>query len=141
LVNYYLDDIVDIKANSAVHRGMPHSIYHGKTGKVWDVTPRSVGVEVMKKVRGKLIRKRIHVRIEHVKKSGCQEEFRKRLAANLAIRQAEAKTNAALKKAGKPPVARANLKRYPQAPLPAHTIRVADATVESVSPLKYELLM
>ncbi len=29
LVNYKVGDIVDIKANGAVHKGMPHKYYHG----------------------------------------------------------------------------------------------------------------
>lgn len=32
-------------------QGMPHKYYHGKTGVVWNVTKRSVGVEVNKQVR------------------------------------------------------------------------------------------
>ena len=141
LVNYHLGDIVDIKANASVHRGMPHRIYHGKTGKVWDVSPRAVGVEVLKRVRGKYLRKRIHVRIEHVKKSHCRDELLARISANRAIRKAEAERNAELKKQGKAPLAAQSLKRLPAAPLPAHTIKGADAKIETVAPLKYELLM
>jgi len=137
LVNYHLGDIVDIKANSSVHRGMPHRIYHGKTGKVWDVTPRAVGVEVLKRVRGKYLRKRIHVRIEHVKKSHCRDELFKRIE----IRRAERERNAQLKKEGKAPIAPVSLKRTPAQPLPAHTIKVADAKIETVASIKYEVLM
>lgn len=32
-------------------QGMPHKYYHGKTGVVWNVTKRSIGVEVNKQVR------------------------------------------------------------------------------------------
>ena len=32
LVNYKLGDYVDIKANSAIQKGMPHKFYHGRTG-------------------------------------------------------------------------------------------------------------
>lgn len=34
LVNYRLGDYVDIKANSAIQKGMPHKFYHGRTGVV-----------------------------------------------------------------------------------------------------------
>ena len=34
LVNYKLGDYVDIKANSAIQKGMPHKFYHGRTGRV-----------------------------------------------------------------------------------------------------------
>ena len=30
---------------------MPHKVYHGRTGVVWNVTKRSVGVEVNKQVQ------------------------------------------------------------------------------------------
>lgn len=29
---------------------MPHKFYHGKTGRVWNVTKRAVGVELLKQV-------------------------------------------------------------------------------------------
>ena len=45
-------DLVDIVANAAVHKGMPHKFYHGRTGTVFNVTPRAVGVEVNKQVGG-----------------------------------------------------------------------------------------
>lgn len=32
-------------------QGMPHKFYHGKTGIVWNVTKRAVGVELLKQVR------------------------------------------------------------------------------------------
>merc|ERR1712153_278937 len=53
LVNYKVGDYVDIKANSAVQQGMPHKTYHGRTGVVWNVTKRAVGVLVNKQVDGK----------------------------------------------------------------------------------------
>ncbi|CAL9091114.1 unnamed protein product [Musa textilis] len=31
---------------------MPHKFYHGRTGKVWNVTKRAIGVEINKQVRG-----------------------------------------------------------------------------------------
>ena len=36
-------------------QGMPHKVYHGRTGVVWNVTKRSVGVEVNKQVRTMII--------------------------------------------------------------------------------------
>ena len=33
-----------------MHQGMPFKVYHGRTGKVWNVTKRAVGVEVNKQV-------------------------------------------------------------------------------------------
>lgn len=40
---------MDIKANGAVQKGMPHKVYHGKTGVVYNVTKTSVGVIIYKK--------------------------------------------------------------------------------------------
>lgn len=40
-----------LKANGAIHKGMPHKCYHGKTGRVFNVTKRAVGVVVNKQIR------------------------------------------------------------------------------------------
>ena len=61
---------------------MPHKYYHGKTGRVWNVTKRAVGVELLKQVNGRYIRKRLHVRIEHVNPSRCHEDFLQRVKTN-----------------------------------------------------------
>ena len=61
---------MDIKVNSTIHKGMPYRFYHGKTGVVWNVTKRAVGVEVNKVHREKVLKKQIHVRIEHVGERG-----------------------------------------------------------------------
>jgi len=44
-------DYVDVKVNAAVHKGMPFKFYHGRTGVVWNVTKRALGVELNKTVR------------------------------------------------------------------------------------------
>ena len=40
-----------VKVNGAVHKGMPHKVYHGKTGRIFNVTKRAVGVVVNKQVK------------------------------------------------------------------------------------------
>ncbi|KAF8411863.1 hypothetical protein HHK36_004422 [Tetracentron sinense] len=50
LRTYRIGDFVDVKVNGAIHKGMPHKFYHGRTGKVWNVTKRAIGVEVNKQV-------------------------------------------------------------------------------------------
>ena len=85
-----IGDYVDIKVNSSIHKGFPYKYYQGKTGVVWNVTKRAVGVEVNKIVRGIQLKKRFHVRIEHIQPSRCREAFLKRRAENDAKR-AEAK--------------------------------------------------
>ena len=42
---------MDIKVNPAVHKGMPFKFYHGRTGVIWNVTKRALGVELNKTVR------------------------------------------------------------------------------------------
>ena len=43
-------DYVDIKGDGAVQKGMPHKCYHGRTGKVYNVTQHALGVIVNKRV-------------------------------------------------------------------------------------------
>ena len=98
LTTFKVGDYVDVVADPAVRKGMPHKFYHGKTGIVWNVTPRGLGVIVNKVVGTRTLRKRICVRFEHVKPSRCRDAF-------------QAKTKAyrefvALKKAGKTEVAK-----------------------------------
>ncbi len=92
LTTFKIGEYVDVKANGSIHKGMPHKFYHGKTGVIWNITPRAVGVIVNKQVRNRIIPKRIHVRIEHVRKSRCREEFLNRLKKNNQVKQ-DAKKN------------------------------------------------
>ncbi|CAH1758755.1 4389_t:CDS:2 [Entrophospora sp. SA101] len=63
---YKVGDIVDVKANGAIQKGMPHKFYHG------------------------YIEKRINVRIEHVKHSKCRDDFLRRVKEN-AIKKKDAR--------------------------------------------------
>ncbi|CAD26610.1 60S RIBOSOMAL PROTEIN L21 [Encephalitozoon cuniculi GB-M1] len=92
LEKYEIGDMVDILVNPAMMKGMPHKYYHGRTGRVYDVKPRSLNVALYKRVRGKYVIKKIIVRIEHVRKSRCSEESQKRIlmAAEMA-RDAESR--------------------------------------------------
>ncbi|EEA06250.1 60S ribosomal protein L21, putative [Cryptosporidium muris RN66] len=75
-------DYVDIVVDSSIHKGMPYHFYHGRTGIVYNVTPRAVGVIINKVVGNRKIAKRINVRIEHIRKSRCNEDFLKRVQEN-----------------------------------------------------------
>ena len=75
----------------AFQKGMPHKAYHGKTGRVFNVSKRAVGVVVNKRVGGKILPKRICVRVEHVKHSQCRKDFLDRVHAN-EVKKKEAKT-------------------------------------------------
>lgn len=63
LTKYKIGDYVDVVVDGAIHKGMPYKYYHGRTGKVFNVNPRSIGVIVNKQVRNRIIPKRIHARV------------------------------------------------------------------------------
>jgi len=92
LTTYRVGDFVDIKVNGAIHKGMPYRYYHGRTGRVWNVTKAAIGVLVNKQLKGRIIHKRLHVRIEHVKPSRCQEEFKNRVAEHEKVKAQAKKT-------------------------------------------------
>ena len=127
LRTFRVGDYVDIKVNPAQQKGMPYLAYQGRTGIVWNVTPRAVGVEVNKQIGGRIARKRIHVRIEHVQHSRCREDFLKRRAENDAAK-AEAK------KAGKTVVT----KRTVAGPRDGFTLENVQSTI--LTPIPYDIV-
>merc|ERR1712098_732854 len=84
----------------------------GRTGVVFNVTPHAVGVEVTKVVGNRQLRKRLHIRIEHVRKSRCNEAFIHRVQAN------DKKKYEAKQKGEK-----ASVKRIPIGPKPGKIIK------------------
>lgn len=129
LISYHKGEYVDVIADGSVQKGIPFKFYHGKTGKVFDVTKHALGVIVNKRVGGRIIPKRIHVRVEHVRKSMSREAFRDRVRKNdIAKREAKA--------AG----TRVNIKRIPKMPREAHVVNVGEAGVEFVNPIKFREL-
>lgn len=84
LKTYKVGDIVDIKANGSVQKGMPHKFYHGKTGIVYNVTKSAVGVIINKVVGYRYIEKRVNLKVEHIKHSKCRQEFLDRVKTNAA---------------------------------------------------------
>ncbi|CAL5382953.1 unnamed protein product [Camellia sinensis] len=127
LRTYHIGEYVDIKVNGAVHEGMPHKFYHGRTGQVWNVTKRAIGVEMNKQVGNRIIRKRIHVRIEHVQPSRCTEDFKLRKKNNDKLK-AEAKARGEV----------IGTKRQPEGPKPG--FMVEGATLETVTPIPYDVV-
>ena len=79
-------DYVDIKVDSSIHKGMPHKYYHGRTGVIFNVNKRAVGVTVKKLVNGRIIKKNIHVSLPHVHASKCQAEIISRVKENEAAK-------------------------------------------------------
>lgn len=107
---------------------MPFKAYHGKTGRVYNVTKHAIGVIVNKRHRGKILPKRINVRVEHIKPSKCRDEFLARVKTN------DEKRRDALA-AGK----RIILKRKPEQPLPARVI-VNPPKPVFLAPIPYEFV-
>lgn len=86
LTTFKIGDIVDIKVDGAIHKGMPYKYYHGRTGTAFNINPRSIGVIVMKQVRQRIIPKRIHVRVEHLRLSNNRVNFLNRIKENDVVR-------------------------------------------------------
>ncbi|GEQ67244.1 hypothetical protein JCM33374_g908 [Metschnikowia sp. JCM 33374] len=127
LTIYKVGDIVDIKANGSIQKGMPHKYYHGKTGIVFNVTKSSVGVIVNKVVGNRYIEKKVNLRVEHVKHSACRKEFLERVKINAGLRE-EAKAT------GKQVV----LKRQPAQPRPAKIVSAEGNAPQTLAPVPYE---
>lgn len=125
---YKVGDIVDVKGNGAVQKGMPYKVYHGKTGRVYNVTKRALGVIVNKRVRGRILPKRINIRIEHIKHSKCREDFLKRVKQNELLRKEAKEKNTFI-----------NLRRQPAQPRPAHIVKGKEHPI-LLAPIPYEFI-
>ena len=128
LRTFRVGDYVDIKVDASQQKGMPYLQYQGRTGIVWNVTPRAVGVEVNKTIGGRIARKRIHVRIEHVQHSRCREDF-------LARREANDKAHHEAKLAGK----KITTKR-PVTGAPREGFVLENVKPELLTPIPYDIL-
>ncbi|RKP05037.1 60S ribosomal protein L21-A [Thamnocephalis sphaerospora] len=130
LKTYKVGDIVDIKANGAVHKGMPHKFYHGRTGVVYNVTKSAVGVIVNKRVGNRYMEKRVNIRIEHIRHSKCRDDFLRRVKEN-AAKKAEARA------AG----VKVSVKRQPAQPREARFVSGTRNIPTTVAPIPYETLL
>ena len=130
LATYKVGDIVDVKANGAVQKGMPYKVYHGKTGRVYNVTKRAVGVVVNKRIKNRWVAKKINVRIEHIKHSQCRHNFLARAAEN--DRKKKEATAAGIRGI--------SFKRQPAQPKGAEFVNFAKNQPVEVQPLKFEFL-
>ena len=124
LTTFHRGEYVDIKADPTQTLGMPYKSYHGKTGRVFNVGTRAIGVTVNKQVRGRIIRKRINVRVEHLQKSRCREAFIARVHHNEAEK-------------AKHPGVKLDLKRRPAPLRDAHLVDVSKTKVTDQHPLEY----
>jgi len=85
---------------------MPHKFYQGRTGVVFNVTKRAIGVTVNKQVNTRIVKKQVHIAVPHLKPSTCQAQIISRKVTNEAHKAAV--------RAGK--AERINLKREHKAP-------------------------
>lgn len=106
---------------------MPHKVYHGKTGIVYNVTKSAVGVVVHKKVGNRYLEKRVNLRVEHVQHSKCREEFVRRV-----------KENAARRKEATSKGEHVNLKRLAVHPRDARTVKSEGNLPQTITPIAYE---
>lgn len=126
LKTYKKGDYVDIVVDGSQHKGMPHHFYHGRTGKVFNVNPRSVGVIIHKQVKQRKIEKRIHVRVEHLRHSNSRLSFVKKIVEN-------DKLKAEANKKGQ----RISTKRVPSGPSDAKHVKFSEEKLEAVNVLPF----
>lgn len=107
-----------------MNNSMPHKVFNGKTGVVYNVTKSSVGVLLYKIVDNRYIEKRVNVRIEHVQHSRSREDFVKRV-----------KENAEKKRLAKEQGTHLHLKRQPAQPRAGHVVSGAP---ETMAPVAYD---
>jgi len=132
LRTYKVGDTVDIVCNAAQQKGMPYKFYHGRTGTVFNITRRGIGVEVNKVHRQRQLVKRIHVRVEHLRPSKSRLGHLDRVKANEA-------TKKAAKESGVPAPASA-LKRAPRGPRSGFELdmsKVFEEKVHTLTPVPY----
>ena len=131
-IQYKVGDIVDIKGDGSVQKGMPHKFYHGRTGIVFNVTKSGLGVEVNKLVNGRILKKRICIRLEHCRPSRSREDFLRRVKSNETLKREAKKTGVA--------VAQNKISREPVQPKAGMIVK-ASRTVQTVEPLPYEFMV
>ncbi|KAH0513396.1 60S ribosomal protein L21 [Microtus ochrogaster] len=97
--------------------------------RVYNVTQHAVSIIVNKQVKGKILAKRINVRIEHIKHSKSRDSFLKRV-----------KENDQKKKEAKEKGTWVQLKRQPAPPREAHFVRTNGKEPELLEPIPYEFM-
>lgn len=120
---YKMGDYVDIIADGSIQKGMPHKFYHGKTGRIFNITKQGCGVVCNKKVGNRIIPKRINIKFDHIRPSANREAFKERVRENERIK-AEARKNGTF----------VQVKREPGLPRVSHVIK--DDTV-TLNPTRF----
>ena len=97
----------------------PPRYYHGRTGIVYNVAKRAVGVEVNKVIRNRVEKKRVNIRIEHIRPSKCRTDFLARVQRVDKIkRDAKAKGDKVDIKL---------IKRFPVAPKAGYVVKASES--------------
>ena len=97
----------------------PPRYYHGRTGIVYNVAKRAVGVEVNKVIRNRVEKKRVNIRIEHIRPSKCRTDFLAR------VQRVDKIKRDAKKKGEKVPIGL--IKRFPAAPKAGYVVSAKDS--------------
>ena len=126
LRNFKRGDYVDIKVDPSIHKGMPFKHYHGRTGVVFNVAKRAIGVVVNKEVNGRIIKKRLNVATPHLLPSKCRDELIRRKKENEEHKKAVRESGAEKKL----------LKRTPTLPKAGYFLNIS-AAPETIQPLSY----
>ena len=127
---YKAGDIVDIKGNGAFQKGMPHKSYHGKTGRVFNVSKHAVGIIVNKRVKGRILPKRVSIRVEHINHSKCRTDFLNRVKANEVLKREAKQKN----------LAAPECKRKAKQPIPGHFVSAKNNEPQFLAPIPYEFV-
>uniref|UniRef100_A0A673TG44 60S ribosomal protein L21 n=1 Tax=Suricata suricatta TaxID=37032 RepID=A0A673TG44_SURSU len=96
---------------------------------LWQRTCKSTRKVILWTSRGKILAKRINVRIEHIKHSKSRDSFLKRV-----------KENDQKKKEAKEKGTWVQLKRQPAPPREAHFVRTNGKEPELLEPISYEFM-
>ncbi|KAI5169146.1 large subunit ribosomal protein L21e [Pancytospora epiphaga] len=131
LQKFYVGDFVDCKVDSSVVKGMPHKYYHGKTGVVYNANPHSYGVIFQRRVGGKYIERTMHIRVEHLTKSRCNEDAKRRYS-EYTKKLLEARANN---------TEFVPIKRMPEGPKPAFSVSRKNNTIIELSEKKHVLIV
>merc|ERR1712066_947406 len=118
LAKHKIGQYVDILVDSAIHKGLPHYFYHGRTGRIFNLNKTSAGVVVNKRVRNRIVPKKMNIRIEHLRTSRCRTAFAARIKENDDKKCAANKAGNII-----------STKRVVAGPLPEKTIKCDEAKV------------
>lgn len=129
LTTYKVGEYVDIKCNPAQVKGMPFKHYHGRTGVIYNITKRAVGVRVAKQVNGRIINKHLNIRVEHIVPSKCRNEIINRIRANDAA-----------KKEAKETGEKVCLKRQPKQPNQGFVLPLPES-IQTIQPIPFSDLV